>query len=217
MPDTNLKEQAEFSFWQGRFKSSKGQLANDHYKFAYTTYFDLNDEDYHGKSILDIGCGPRGSLEWADMTAKRVGLDPLIDRYKELGIDAHKMSYIRAFSEDMPLPSSAFDFVTSFNSLDHVNDISQTIREVHRVLKKDGTFLLITEINHPATSTEPHSLSPAFVQDLGALFSPIDHWFLQMPETGHGLYGFLNTTPKLASLDNAKPAWLCYKGLKKEV
>ena len=29
----------------------------------------------------DIGCGPRGSLEWATMAAERVGLDPPVNKY----------------------------------------------------------------------------------------------------------------------------------------
>ena len=28
-----------------------------------------------GMRVLDVGCGPRGSLEWATMAARRVGID----------------------------------------------------------------------------------------------------------------------------------------------
>jgi len=42
----------------------------------FLDYFGLSKDFYKGKKILDIGCGPRGSLEWADMTLERVGLDP---------------------------------------------------------------------------------------------------------------------------------------------
>ena len=39
-------------------------------------YFNLDKSFYKNKRILDVGCGPRGSLEWDDMALERVGLDP---------------------------------------------------------------------------------------------------------------------------------------------
>src|SRR4029079_10710133 len=100
----------------------------------YTSHFGLSASDYAGKRILDIGCGPRGSLEWADMTAERVGLDPLADEYLKLGAKNHKMSYVAAPSEKIPFPDGHFDVVCSFNSLDHVDDIPTTINKIIRVV-----------------------------------------------------------------------------------
>src|ERR1700740_2794433 len=65
--------------------SAEGQLTNDHYLQSYTLAFDLKPSFYTGKRILDIGCGPRGSLESADLGAERVGLDPLVPEYVKLG------------------------------------------------------------------------------------------------------------------------------------
>jgi len=125
-------------------------------------------EEYSGRSILDIGCGPRGSLEWADCAKERVGLDPLADKYRKLGTTSHQMQYVCAPSENIPFDDEHFDFVTCFNALDHVDDISRTLSEVARVIKKKGTFLLITEINHPPTLTEPHSISEKLLDQLSS-------------------------------------------------
>jgi ubiquinone/menaquinone biosynthesis C-methylase UbiE len=51
--------------------------------------------------------------------------------------------------------------VTSFNSLDHVDDLRLTLREIVRVLMEGGRFLLITEVNHEATPTEPVEIGEA--------------------------------------------------------
>jgi ubiquinone/menaquinone biosynthesis C-methylase UbiE len=115
-------------------------------------------ESYRGKRILDIGCGPRGSLEWADVAAKRVGLDPLAEQYLALGAGQHKMQYVAAYSESIPFPDGHFDVVCSFNSLDHVVDLGRTIREIKRVTKRGGLLLLLVEINHQPTELEPHCL-----------------------------------------------------------
>lgn len=53
-------------------------------------------EELAGRRVLDVGCGPRGSLEWADRARVRVGLDPLVDAYRELGVADHAMGYVAA-------------------------------------------------------------------------------------------------------------------------
>lgn len=153
------KEDAEFEYWEGRYNSENNNLANEHYKYFYTTAFDLDEEFYNDKKILDIGCGPRGSLEWADMASERIGLDPLVDKYRNFGIEKHEMEYVCAGSEKIPFEDNYFDIVCSFNSLDHVNDLEKTINEIKRVLNDEGTFLLLSELNHDPTPCEPISFS----------------------------------------------------------
>ena len=72
------KARQELAFWDTRLRQ-QGTLANDHFEYFFTTHFGLSREFYRNKSILDIGCGPRGSLEWADGAGRRVGLDPLAE------------------------------------------------------------------------------------------------------------------------------------------
>ena len=153
-----VKGQAEIDFWADR-AASEGTLSHDHYREFYTSYFGLTEEDYRGRKVLDVGCGPRGSLEWASMATERVGLDPLVGQYRALGIDRHAMQYVEAPAEKMPFEAGRFDIVTSFNSLDHVDDLAEALGEVHRVLKTGGRFLLITEVNHAPTPTEPVEVS----------------------------------------------------------
>lgn len=148
------KQHHELLYWQGR-KLREQTLVNDHYAYFYTTYFGLTPDFYTGKSILDIGCGPRGSLEWASMAAERVGLDPLADRYRRLGTASHRMTYANAPAEQIPFAGGYFDVVCSFNSLDHVDDLIKTVAEIKRVVRPGGLFLLIVEANHPPMITEP--------------------------------------------------------------
>ncbi len=58
------KAQHELRYWKAR-KSEEGALSYGHYEYFFTTHFGLTRDFYKGKRIL--GCGPRGSLEWADM------------------------------------------------------------------------------------------------------------------------------------------------------
>jgi ubiquinone/menaquinone biosynthesis C-methylase UbiE len=150
----HFKQYRELVYWKSR-KKTETVLVNDHYEYFYTDYFGMPRSFYQDKRILDIGCGPRGSLEWADMAAERVGLDPLAGSYLKLGADQHKMQYVAAPAEAIPFPDGYFDVVCSFNSLDHVDNLQEVIAEIKRVVKPGGLFLLIVEANHPPMVTEP--------------------------------------------------------------
>lgn len=161
------KEFYEWLFWKiQKFKEKK--LNNKHYQHFFTEYFELPFEYYNDKKVLDIGCGPRGSLEWATNTSERVGLDTLADKYVKLEGKNHDMTYVQASAENIPFPDNYFDVVSSFNSLDHVDDLALSIKEIKRVLKKGGYFLLIADIHDHATICEPS----AFDWNIIHIFSP---------------------------------------------
>lgn len=155
---TGLKERCELDYWRGRVRQ-EGSLRNDHYARFFTEHFGLDRSFYEGKKVLDIGCGPRGSLEWASMAMERVGLDPLADSYRALGTGGHAMSYVSSPAERIPFEDAHFDVVCSFNSLDHVEDLDRVVLEITRVVKGNGVFLLLTDVDHAPTPTEPLSYS----------------------------------------------------------
>ena len=46
-------------------RAAETDAKNSRYQSYFTDNFDLKPEFFAGKRILDVGCGPRGSLEWA--------------------------------------------------------------------------------------------------------------------------------------------------------
>jgi SAM-dependent methyltransferase len=180
------KQYHELRYWKG-MRKAEGRLANHHYQFFYTAHFGLEESRYRDQVLLDLGCGPRGSLEWASMARRRIGVDPLANQYLRLGADRHRMEYIAAPAERIPLPASACDAVFSFNSLDHVEDVDHALREVKRVTRPGGLFLLLVEVNHPPTACEPHTLGPApLVQSLRPEFDCEDLRVYR--PNGNGMY-----------------------------
>ncbi len=161
-----VKLSFEYLYWWNK-KRKETTLTNFHYEAFFTSHFGLNKEFYQGKKILDIGCGPRGSLEWATQSETH-GLDPLVNQYKKLGITEHKMNYIQANCENIPYENNYFDVVSSFNSLDHVDDLEKSISEIKRIIKPNGYFLLIADIHDNSTVCEP---SP-FSWDIAQKFIP---------------------------------------------
>lgn len=129
-------------------------------------YHLLIPEDYfHGKRILDVGCGPIPyALAFTD--CEICGLDPLIDKYRELGFPLDKYSdrltYVRTGAENMPFEDNFFDAVISVNAIDHVDDSPAAAKEVSRVLRPEGVLRIEVHYHQPEI-TEPWSLSDDIV------------------------------------------------------
>jgi SAM-dependent methyltransferase len=200
------KSEAEFAYWQ-HMKRKLGSLPNAHYEYFYTKAFGLTTEVYKGKRMLDVGCGPCGSLEWATMSAERVGLDPLAEKYLKLGVNRHAMTYVTAPSEAIPYSSAYFDIVTSFNNLDHVDNLPTTISEIKRVLKPGGIFLLIVEINHQPTMTEPISLTRDVLNQFTPELRIVRSWECRMLPGRHDIYASVMNNDRPTNQE--EPSVLC--------
>ena len=153
-----LKKSTELWYWRLK-RWREGTFSNDHYERFFTDYFGIDKSFYEQKRIMDIGCGPRGSLEWVSNAELCIGLDPLAEEYLKMGGDKHNMKYVKAGSEHIPFEDNYFDVIASFNSLDHVDDLEQSIKEITRVLKPNGFFLFIADIHEEPTVSEPSAFS----------------------------------------------------------
>jgi 2-polyprenyl-3-methyl-5-hydroxy-6-metoxy-1,4-benzoquinol methylase len=157
------KEEYELEYWKKQLKHDNGKLRNTWYERFYTTFFNLSKDDYIGKRILDIGPGPRGSLDWIADNAQADGIDPCADEYKKL--NQVKMNLIQGEVENFK-PAEKYDFVTSFNSLDHVNNLDKSIISIFSLLKPNGNFLLLSDIHREPTDMEPSAFNWDIVEKL---------------------------------------------------
>jgi SAM-dependent methyltransferase len=190
-----FKAHHELRYWQrviAPIRDNQGRLSHErgHYKYFFTDFFGLSESNYAGKAMLDIGCGPMGSLEWAKSARQRVGLDPLAGQYRALLGTDHGMTYCEAPAEDIPFPDGEFDFVSTFNNLDHVDDVEGSIREIKRVTAPMGHLLLIVEIGHDPTPTEPHDLDVSVIDRFRPEFS-VQSVKLFGVRSDHNLYASL--------------------------
>jgi len=84
MKDASIdKYDAEFSYWKGILKRENGFFNNSHFKeIMLAIAEEISDEFIKGKIIADFGCGPRGSLVWAESAMLQIGIDVLAYRYE---------------------------------------------------------------------------------------------------------------------------------------
>lgn len=87
--------------------------------------------------ILDIGCGPQPVPAYAyiSLDSEYYGIDPIMN-------DTKYFNFFRAYCEALPFADSSFDIVLFATSLDHLIDVNAALKEVYRVLKKNGRVFL---------------------------------------------------------------------------
>ena len=98
------------------------------------------------ESVLDVGCGTgrllrRAYRYWPE--AQLIGVDPangMIERAKLLTPNA---TFFTAMAEALPLPDASVDLALSTTSFHHWQDQAAGIREVTRVLRPGGYFILV--------------------------------------------------------------------------
>lgn len=93
-----------------------------------------------GYRVLDIGCGNGDISAYFARNNEQYGVD-VSDRRR----DKNK-SFVFSIvtSEALPFDDGFFDLVISHHVIEHVNDQELHLREIHRVLKSDGSSYLAT-------------------------------------------------------------------------
>jgi SAM-dependent methyltransferase len=86
--------------------------------------------------VLDLGCGS-GSFQYSAYRCKIVGIDTHLER-NELFASKDRVLYLRANSHALPLETRSVDFVVCNHSLEHIEQLNETLDELSRVLKPDG-------------------------------------------------------------------------------
>ncbi|MBW4489254.1 MAG: bifunctional 2-polyprenyl-6-hydroxyphenol methylase/3-demethylubiquinol 3-O-methyltransferase UbiG [Trichocoleus desertorum ATA4-8-CV12] len=112
-------------------------------------YFDRHIDNWQGLSVLDVGCGGGFSCEFL---ARRGAIASGIDQSRNCIAKAQEhalsnqlaIAYQHGYAEALPYLDNAFDVVVCVDVLEHVDDLKQTIAEIHRVLKPGGTFCFDT-------------------------------------------------------------------------
>jgi SAM-dependent methyltransferase len=128
----------------------------------YRRVYQVLEHSQDIKTIYDLGCGS-GNLVKA---LREKG-------YEAFGVDVKSGQNILAADLNKPLPieSNTVDFVTSLANIEHLHDPLLNLKEIHRVLKTQGTLVLTT----PSTAAKPVLECLAFKLKLIDPMEILDH------------------------------------------
>ena len=90
--------------------------------------------------ILDVGCGTGGNLEMLEKFGAAEGVD-VSDEALEF-CRAKNLKARKGLAEKLPFDDESFEIVTALDVVEHLDDDFAGLKEMNRVLKKDGKTLI---------------------------------------------------------------------------
>lgn len=97
------------------------------------------------KTVLDIACGDGyGTRMLADTAMKVIGVDISLDTLSRAAIKyPHpRISFLQGNITTIPLASNSVDLVTSFETIEHLEQHDSMLTEICRVLRPDGILII---------------------------------------------------------------------------
>ncbi len=104
--------------------------------------------------ILDIGCGGgMGIKKWLELSkhSKVIGLDYSSESVKKSmkknkkAVEQGRCEVIEGSVMNLPFKENEFDFVSAFDTVHFWPDMMKSFKNVNRVLKPGGQFLIVNE------------------------------------------------------------------------
>lgn len=141
--------------------------------------------------ILDIGCGTGKNMKELQKFGDVYGLDSSTEALsfcRKRGLKNVKLGK----AENMPFKSNSFDLITLLDVLEHTND-NRTLREMHRVLRKDGLLILTVPayewlwsrwdeiLNHKRRYNRNHLVSILKKHNFNTIYATYLYSFLVFP------------------------------------
>jgi len=136
----------QFDRWALRYERSKWQWL--HFDRVHGRAFDLAKRFDTPNTILDVGCGTGRLLRAAGRrwpNARLVGVDPSAGMVRA-GTALTPADLHVAGAEEIPLEDGSIDLAFSTIAFHHWSDPERGLREIARVLRPGGGFVLIDNL-----------------------------------------------------------------------
>jgi SAM-dependent methyltransferase len=91
--------------------------------------------------VLDIGCGTGAVMNFLMQEGfeNSVGVDMSDEAL--FFCEKKGLSVQKAFANNLPFPTDYFDLIVALDVLEHIENDEEALKEISRVLKKDGLFI----------------------------------------------------------------------------
>jgi len=140
----------DYDKWHKQMRSVDGSESPLKHPWYESVYRELRN--YSGGRLLEVGCGRGGFAIWLAQNAPQfsiVGLDfsgAAVAIAKESAVVQQvNVEFVQGDAEALRFADGTFDVVISCECMEHVPHPPVMAREIRRVLKPGGRFLLTTE------------------------------------------------------------------------
>lgn len=115
--------------------------------FLYPKFFGFIDKEING-NVLEIGCGIGETTNLLSNKYKKSYITAIDYAIEQINIAKRNnklknAKFMQGDATNMAFKNSSFDYVIETDVFHHIKDYPKAIKEVHRVLKKNGYFYLI--------------------------------------------------------------------------
>jgi ubiquinone/menaquinone biosynthesis C-methylase UbiE len=125
-----------------------------------------------GKAILDIACGTGYGSEI--LSKHKAGLIFSLDISEAalaFGRNRFGILAVRSDAHDLPLSDECVDIVVSLETIEHLNEPGLFLKEIHRVLRPNGTLLLSTPNRCFTQGNNPYHVHEFTLEELQRLLA----------------------------------------------
>lgn len=133
----------------------RGRISYEHYHRYFSTRKIVAE-----KSVLDVACGEGFGVAILAKVANRVvGLDihqPTVSSATARYQSEKNLEFVVGDCRKLPFEDATFDVVTSFETIEHIEDHDVFIAEVRRVLRRGGLFIVSTPNKETYTDETGH-------------------------------------------------------------
>ncbi len=132
----------------------------------------------HG-DVLEVGTGTGYGIE---IIAPHVRSLTTVDKHRFDGeaLSLPNVRFVRTVVPRLPFADRSFDFVVSFQVIEHIRRDGDFVREVHRVLRPGGAFVVTTPNAPMSLTCNPWHVreydADALAALLGGLFDRVDRY-----------------------------------------
>ena len=139
------KDIEHFDQWSSTYENSWMQRA--FFDQIHQAALSLAASIFHQpECVLDVGCGTgrllrRAYRYWPE--AQLIGVDPAQGMIEKAKLLTPNATFFTAMAESLPLQDNSVDFALSTTSFHHWQDQAAGIREITRVLRPGGYFMLV--------------------------------------------------------------------------